>query len=407
MTVFSKMATHSEILERIKQHENVWPPPIPYKPKRKVKKTKSKDDSKDDDDEDRTRYITIKVKYDPADEDSEEYDERIVKFEQGTPEEWMKYRKQMSELFERLDILDDYGLQHNHHTAALRGKAKDTYTRAYQTRSTENANKPEGERLDDITLLRVILNDTTRKFFPNWENSAREQKSYMRTCLYMGDNDPEDFFDRLVELNDYIPYFPYREGGHAYTKLDDDELIDIADRAKKLQWHMTMLSQGKRPSSFATLNDAREYYTQLYNADVMMKKMTKSEGSRDKKRSADNKKRKKTDSAKSKHSGENCTHCGKPGHKAKDCWSLPENKDKRPQRNKKQRTGKEKMYSAEETANMLTKVFASMKKPPAAAKKRKMRFDDNNDELDNFMAKLDMEIDPKPDTSEESSEGEL
>ena len=87
---------------------------------------------------------------------------------------------------------------------------------------------------------------------------------------------PEKFADRLKKLNKYLLYFPTREGQNS-TQLAEDELINIMDNAKKVYWHITMLSQGRRPDTFETLEEAEECYKQLYQADQMRKTLTKAQ----------------------------------------------------------------------------------------------------------------------------------
>ena len=47
----------------------------------------------------------------------------------------------------------------------------------------------------------------------------------------------------------------------------------MLDNAKRFEWHLTMLAQGKDPESFDTLEDALQYYRQLYQADQMFTKL--------------------------------------------------------------------------------------------------------------------------------------
>ena len=258
MTVFSRPtnANSQEIMKAIKQQEKMWPPPIPFAKARSSKSkttTKEKTSSASADDDDKTAYLTVEIKFNPDDEDSQTYEEKIRKYKGNKkPEQWVLYRKQMDELFEKSDIesADDGEVEtrHHHYQATLRDKAKDEYTRAHNTRTAVNLALPAHEQLTDHAVQKMVINDVARKEFPNWKSAVRQQKHYMRTCLYMGDQDPAKFIERLNDMNDSLPYFPYLDGRQPANKMPDDELIDMVDSAKKFDWHLTMMEQGKRPT---------------------------------------------------------------------------------------------------------------------------------------------------------------
>ena len=144
MTVFSHfLDSKDKIMEGIKQQGKIWPPPIPFI-SLKSKKTngKSKATVEDSDGEDKTKYLTVKVKFNPMDKDSEDYDEKIFKFSNRTPEEWLHYCKQMDKLFEKLTITDDPERQHGHYQATLHEDAKEnthkhTMSEAWQMPHTQ------------------------------------------------------------------------------------------------------------------------------------------------------------------------------------------------------------------------------------------------------------------------------
>lgn len=409
MTIFSRLLSSKEIVAGIKQQEKVWPPPISFAPRTEKSKGKSKASKghESDDEDDKTRYLTVKVKFSPNDPTSNEYDEKVYKFSDGTPEAFAKYRKQMDELFEKMNIDYDAAAQHRHYQATLKDKAKEAYTQSFNEHTSANVLKPVADRLTDTQILVLVINDTAKAFFPNWQTAARQQKSYMRTCLYMGDSEPKKFLKRIVQMNEMFKYFPFRDGYNVPAPLAEDELLDIADSSKKLEWHLTMLSQGKRPDTFETLLEAEEYYTQLYNADIMKRKFASSANDSD----DDSPKKKKHKSA---GRGDNadkkkkavCKHCGRDNHRSEDCRTLPQNANKRPgfKFSPKQ---KEKTYTKDQTANMFTKVYESLKakeKKEKAKNKRKVKFDDNED---SYMAALSLEAKKsKDDDSSSDSESD-
>jgi hypothetical protein len=407
MVSFSKFSDQNAILDGIKQQEKMWPPPIAFHPKSektKGKTTKSEHDS-DDDTDTKKKYLKVNILFDPDEPEGDSYEEKVFKFEDGDPEDFVRHRQQLDELFKKLLIEDNPDQQHRHYQASFFGKAKEEYTRAYNEHNTANEARPNNERLDDDVVLANIVNDVARKFFDNWQSSVRQQKNYLRTCLYIGNQNPKKFIERIKKINEYLPYFPYHNGGEPYAKMAEDELLDILDSAKKIDWHLTMMSQGKRPDTFRDIGQAEEYYMQLHNADLLLKKLKPASGSSTQKGKKNSDKQK---SKKRKGRDGPCEHCGKHHPGAGDkCWSLSKNKRMRPNGYKPQGRGNDydqKRFSAKETANMLTKVYASMqKKKNKKSKKRKVTYED--DEVDaTFMAHLKDAAEQDPDEGHTSSD---
>ena len=362
MTVFSRFATNREIRENLKKTEKIWPPPIPFLKKSKKPYGKASAKSKDgsDEDEESAKYCSVNIKFDPTDDDSEEYKRKIIIFKNGTPEDWCDFRRTADCIFKEMHVKNNAEKKKQYFSAFLDEKPRLEMDRAYDKYSVISDDTPITELAEPVDLnvaLERALNDVAKKFFEGWETAVRKQKSYMRKNLFMGNMDPEKFFDRVEKINDDLPYFPTRDGRRRPHKLDIDELIDIADSAKKMEWHLIMMSQGRRPDTFETLEEAKEYYKALYAADQLRQVTQKSEGNtgknkRGKKRGANDSDKKKSHAV--------CSHCGKPGHKSDECWTLDKNKKKRPRHFK---TGKkEKTYTKEETVNMMNMMWSSMRK---------------------------------------------
>ena len=131
----------------------------------------------------------------------------------------------------------------------------------------KNQDKPIGEQVGALTI-----NNMARKMFGNqWSTAACTQKGYLRKNLHMGDMEPDYFYEHLKKINSYLLYFPYKDGMGTFKTLEEDELIDIIDKAKKNKWHITMLSQGKRPDDYPMAEEYMEYLKQLYAADKISK----------------------------------------------------------------------------------------------------------------------------------------
>ena len=243
--------------------DKVWPPPIPFK--KAEKKKKAKEDQ--DDDEGKSKYRSFELYLEPTQADSDKYSRKIKVFDEGSAEEWVEHRMEVEDLF----VAGGYesGEQQTQiYRALLEGKSKDIFRHYFNKRTVENGEKPEGERMELYDLLQVVLNDITRKVFGNqWARAARTQKGYLRKNLTMDNMNPEHFYERLKKINSYIPYFPYRDGHPKPSELAADEIVDIIDSAKSIDWHIIMLSQGKRPEEFESADELIEYLKQLYAAD--------------------------------------------------------------------------------------------------------------------------------------------
>ena len=95
----------------------------------------------------------------------------------------------------------------------------------------------------------------------------------MRNNLYIGLFDPQLFADRLIKINAYLKFIPAHKGevtmpSDTYqdpkygTKLEEDELVTIMDRAKNNEWHIRMMSNGQEPAGMETVQECVDLYKQ-------------------------------------------------------------------------------------------------------------------------------------------------
>ena len=245
--------------------DKVWPPPIHFHRKTKGKK------AKEDKEEQKSKYRTFDLYFDPEDENSDKYTRKIRIFEEGSAEDWIELRMELEDLF----IAGNYETTDQKigiYRCIFDGKTKDLWRYYFNKRTVENNEAPLGKQLEPEALCARILNDIAKKIFGNqWATAARTQKRYMRRSLSMQNVDPEVFYERLKKMNSYLPYFPCSDVQERPTGLAEDEVIDILDAAKPIDWHVTMLSQGKRPEEFVKPEDLVEYLKQLYSAEKISK----------------------------------------------------------------------------------------------------------------------------------------
>jgi len=180
------------------KYKKIWPPAIPYKPLpkkgKKMTKTNTNEDDTDTDEED-TRYWSFEVKFDPDNKESDGYMQKVAVFEDGHPEDWVKWCKEVKELFKVLGYDDKPPMQHKVYQSLLVGKTLEYYNDCFNRNVSVNLVLPDDKKLSDAVVLQCTLNDVAKKIFPNWEIAFRAQKAYMHKCLVMGDENPESFKD--------------------------------------------------------------------------------------------------------------------------------------------------------------------------------------------------------------------
>ena len=165
------------------------PPPLPFDPKRVQKRNKDKRKSSDDDD-DATNYVAFDVRLIPGDETSEKVRRKLKVFEDGTPEDWCKWRSD----YEGLTALPAYAS----HTAQvsiintlMRGKARDIFVRQwteYKNTNPPGGNASEREKNKHAgNAIHHALNDVALMAFGT-SGAVSAQKDYMRKYVLL---DPE------------------------------------------------------------------------------------------------------------------------------------------------------------------------------------------------------------------------
>ena len=56
-----------------------------------------------------------------------------------------------------------------------------------------------------------------------------------------------EFKRRLVEQNEFLKYFPTPAGKKSVSKLTEEELVEIIDRAKPVEYHCDVLANNYDP----------------------------------------------------------------------------------------------------------------------------------------------------------------
>jgi RNase H-like domain found in reverse transcriptase/Reverse transcriptase (RNA-dependent DNA polymerase)/Integrase zinc binding domain len=195
--------------------------------------------------------------------------------------------------------------------------------------------------LTDEDKYLSCLNKLAQEAFSDWQSAYRSQKRYMRALLVMDTNEcPGKFMKNLAEMNRILKYFPFDDEQQEITEplesLDEDELIEIADRAKDPQWEVTMAKQNKKPWDFKSLTEQATFFKGLYASKELQDRLDNAEVSPSQKYSKGRERKRpgkenNSDQRNKKAQKIVCQYkgCGK-AHKTEECWNDPKNKDKRP-----------------------------------------------------------------------------
>ena len=92
MTVLSK-PLNTKVAERIQHHVKSFPPPISFTKSKKASERKESSD-----------YREFEMRLDPADNNSQKTKKSVLIFEDGDPEMWCEWRRQVDDLCRLLGI---------------------------------------------------------------------------------------------------------------------------------------------------------------------------------------------------------------------------------------------------------------------------------------------------------------
>lgn len=253
----------------VKGIEKVWAPPIPFEPPAKRMNWRGKTEPAKDDKE---LYRSYEIPLQNGSAESDNYSRKLRVFENGTPEEFCAFCDDYYDFLVEAVYVDQPDVQLRVLRSLFAGETKDIFSVAYNLRHVSNSERDEP--YPELWELEMAVNDVAKHVFgSNWETAVRRQKGFLRKHLTMGDSNPREFGNRLAKINRYLNYFPKKTDSTTNliypTELPEDELVDILDSAKKPEWHLMMLSQGKSPESFESVAEALVYYEQLYLHDCL------------------------------------------------------------------------------------------------------------------------------------------
>ena len=325
------------------------PPPIPLE-RPTVKELKKQE------------YLTMKLRSDPADANSQTYDLTIQFFKTGTPEEWLLFQQDLNWVLTGQNITT--------------GPQKFTMIRRLITGDTlavfNNAAQEHGNETNQ-TFLRC-LQDVTTHIFP--QRALAFQKRYMRRYLRKPkDMTTQEFAAHITELNQYLKQFPPFGQNQ---ELEDEEIIDIIEFGIPHSWQKHMVLQGFDPIegtqadlvAFCERHEFTESNLEK-NENNSAKNKGKNTSDSDKKPAARN-----SNAKGSNRNGKFCTLHQTYGHSTDECKVVKAKIEEERAKYEKKGQSNTKPFSKDTKATVMSlvekSVKASMKKLLHNSKKRKL-----------------------------------
>ena len=246
----------------------VFPPAIAFHPKPK----KKADDDKDDETKTVTFKVTIGRGEDATKAEKTEWSFRVFE-DGGDAEEYVKWRIRFEELAEAMH-LNTPDKKYHVLQQALRGEARARFNTAWHSvdipssLSTNKALELSEKRLNKG------YNALAKQLFVPVDSAWRRQRSYLRYHVKFGNMTVAEFKRRLVEQNEFLKYFPTPAGKKSVSKLTEEELVEIIDRAKPVEYHCDVLANNYDPYQ-KTLQEYTEYLERLEVKHHIQKAMAK------------------------------------------------------------------------------------------------------------------------------------
>ena len=277
-----------------------------------------------------SEYIEHKCHNDPGDIKSGQYVVKIPRYGSGTPEDWLIF----------IDLCKKALVGQNVTTGppmyafmdrVLKGDAK-----------AEFEVKAEAEGNKSVANFEIVMNKMTAHVFPTY--AYRDQKRYQGRYLRKPPGmKVKAFTTRLVQLNEYLTYFPPDTPTQEVGKMSIDELKEILYHAMPNSWQKKMTEQGFNYIAYRLDQICDFFQTRCENLE------SQAETSSDKKKKSSGKKKGKkkvkiseasdSSSAESEAEGKSekkhCIYHGWCGHTSNRCQTLKELIRKSKQKQKK------------------------------------------------------------------------
>jgi hypothetical protein len=178
--------------------------------------------SKKEEEEDDAKFCSLKVPMDHKDKESKTYDVKVKKYDLGTPEEFLRWRLVLNEQMKNHGYSAYYDMVMNLAQAMLAGRSLEEFLNERWAQETKNKTSKANEQMEytsqhvyDCAIFELAIRAFDIQ--SGWRDAYERQREYMRRDLFMGKLNPENFSQRLQDLNNYLDYIPMREQ-HCQTR---------------------------------------------------------------------------------------------------------------------------------------------------------------------------------------------
>ena len=262
-----------------------------------------------------SEYIEHKCHNDPGDAKSGQYVVKIPRYGSGTPEDWLMFLDLCKKAIIGQNVTAGPPM-YAFMDRVLKGDAKAEFTV-----------KANAEGTKTVEHFEIVMNKMTAHVFPTY--AYRDQKRYLTRYLRKPPTmTVKAFTTRLVQLNEYLTYFPPDTEGQVVDKLPLDDVKEILYHAMPNSWKKEMTKQGYNYISHSLDKICEFFQTRCENLESPVETATT------KKKKSSKKKKVKISETSDYSSAESETeapskkkHCllhGWCGHVTKDCNDLKE-----------------------------------------------------------------------------------
>ena len=360
-THFSDIEYANKMAQKMHRLATCTPPAILFE-KDEKKKSDKESDEKD-------KYKTFEVKFNNA-KNSNKVEVAMKVLENGTPEDFCKWFEQYQELKTMMSldtaskqvkvirsVLKDSYLE-TYNTALMNEEAKLRIRQAEEAKQTKETKRkkaaqtaekakdpkapaeeeqvqvveqPTTEKVTGITPkeVQLALKAVTLYAFNGDNHAYRRQVRYMRYQMYFTTSNFKPFVLRLKQMNKYLQFFPVPPKKTTVTPLQEEDLIEIIDNAKPIEYNQLMLQNGYDPYD----KTLEQFTTHMDHLELSLK-FTKTLKYQLSEKTSKSKKKRKEMSKEKEHKITSklhkCKYCKKMVmHDDDDCWFNPANQKKK------------------------------------------------------------------------------
>jgi hypothetical protein len=176
-------------------------------------------------------------------------------------EDYVKWRIRFEELAEAMQ-LNTPDKKFHVLQQALRGEARARFNAAWHSVDIPtNVSQNKALELSEKRLNRGY-NALAKQLFVPVDSAWRRQRSCLRYHVKFGNMTVAEFKGRLVEQNEFLKYFPTPTNKKSVSKLMEEELVEMVDKAKPVDYHCDVLANNYDPHQ-KTLQEYTEYLERL------------------------------------------------------------------------------------------------------------------------------------------------